>query len=110
MEECMKTVAMTGIIVMICAALFSGVQAAGLPDISQQLKGLQPNTDYKITDIVGKKLTVSDPGGTKTTFDGVDTKGLKVGDTLKGSALQEKLGLTAPKTSLPESVPKPAWK
>ena len=108
-----KTTAMMGItIIMICVAFTSGAWAAGLPDVSQQLKGLQPSTDYKITDIVGKKMTVSDPTGAKSTFEGVDTKGLKVGDTMKGSALQEKLG-QAPslnKGALPESIPKPAWK
>ena len=109
----MKTVAMMGItITVVCAALISGVWAAGLPDISQQLKVLQPNTDYKITDIVGKKMTVSDPTGAKSTFNGVNTKGLKVGDILKGSALQEKLGQTPSvnKGGLPESIPKPSWK
>jgi hypothetical protein len=109
----MKTIAMMGIaIAVVCAALISGAWAADLSDISQQLKALQPNTDYKITDIVGKKLTVSDPMGTKSTFEGVDTKGLKVGDMLKGSTLQEKLG-QAPsvnKGALPESIPKPTWK
>lgn len=109
----MKTVAVVGITIsLVCVALISGGWAAGLPDVSQQLKALQPNTDYKITDIVGKKMTVSDPTGTKSTLEGVDTKGLKVGDTLKGSALQEKLG-QAPsldKGSIPQSVPKPSWK
>ena len=109
----MKTVAMLGVTIsLVCVALISGAWSAGLPDVSQQLKSLQPNTDYKITDIVGKKMTVSDPTGAKNTFEGVDTKGLKVGDTLKGSALQEKLG-QAPslnKGALPESIPKPSWK
>ncbi len=109
----MKTVAIMGIAISLVYVVFmSGALSAGLPDISQQLKSLQPNTDYKITDIVGKKLTVSDPAGTKSTFDGVDTKGLKVGDSLKGSALMEKLGGTpsAEKGSLPGSIPKPSWK
>ena len=107
-----KTVAMISITTVACVALISGAYAAGLPDVSQQLKALQPNTDYKITDIVGKKLTVSDPTGAKTTLEGVSTKGLKVGDVLKGSALQEKLGLapSVSKGALPESVPKPSWK
>ena len=109
----MKTVAMLGVTIsLVCVALISGAWSAGLPDVSQQLKSLQPNTDYKITDIAGKKMTVSDPIGTKSTFEGVDTKGLKVGDTLKGSALQEKLG-QAPslnKGAVPESIPKPGWK
>jgi hypothetical protein len=109
----MKTVAMLGVTIsLVCVALISGAWSAGLPDVSQQLKSVQPNTDYKITDIVGKKMTVSDPTGAKSTFEGVDTKGLKVGDTLKGSALQEKLG-QAPslnKGALPESIPKPSWK
>ena len=109
----MKTVAMLGVTIsLVCVALISGAWSAGLPDVSQQLKSLQPNTDYKITDIAGKKMTVSDPAGTKSTFEGIDTKGLKVGDTLKGSALQEKLG-QAPslnKGAVPESIPKPSWK
>ncbi|HME44266.1 MAG TPA: hypothetical protein VKF36_14335 [Syntrophorhabdales bacterium] len=109
----MKTIAMLGIAIsLVCVALISGAWSAGLPDFSQQLKSLQPNTDYKITDIAGKKMTVSDPTGAKSTFEGVDTKGLNVGDTLKGSALQEKLG-QAPslnKGALPESIPKPSWK
>ena len=109
----MKTATMIGITVaLVCVALISGAWSAGLPDVSQQLKSLQPNTDYKITDIAGKKMTVSDPTGAKSTFEGVDTKGLKVGDTMKGSALQEKLG-QAPslnKGALPESIPKPSWK
>ena len=101
----MKRIALIGIgIAVVCAVLFSVSWAAGLSDISKQLKALQPNTDYKITDIVGKKLTVSDPEGSKTTFQGADTKGLKVGDILKGSALQEKLG-GSNKGSLP-SIPK----
>jgi hypothetical protein len=108
-----KTVTMIGItVIVVCVALISGLWAAGLPDISQQLKALQPNTDYKITDIVGKKITVSDPTGAKSTLEGLDTKGLKVGDTLKGSALQEKLGQapSAEKGALPSSIPKPSWK
>ena len=90
-------------------AFISGPWAAGLSDISDKLKALQPNTDYKITDIVGKKLTVADPAGAKTTFDGVDTKGFKVGDILKGSELQDKLMGKMPgmgSGSIPESVPK----
>jgi hypothetical protein len=109
----MKKVAMIGItIAVVCAALISDVWAAGLPDVSQQIKALQPNADYKITDIVGKKMTVSDPTGAKSTFEGVDTKGLKVGDILKGSKLQEKLGQvpSVNKGALPESIPKPSWK
>ena len=108
----MKTVAMIGITIIMVVAFMSAAWSAGLPDVSQQLKALQPNIDYKITDIAGKKMTVSDPTGAKSTLEGVDTKGLKVGDTLKGSALQEKLG-QAPspnKGALPESIPKPAWK
>jgi len=109
----MRTLAMLSVAIgLVCVGLVSGAWSAGLPDVSQKLKSLQPNTDYKITDIAGKKMTVSDPAGTKSTFEGVDTKGLKVGDTLKGSALQEKLGL-APSTNkgaLPESIPKPSWK
>ena len=109
----MKTAAMISITVaLVCVALISGSWSAGVPDISQQLKALQPNTDYKITDIVGKKITVSDPMGAKSTLEGVNIKGLKVGDVLKGSALQEKLG-QAPslnKDALPESIPKPSWK
>jgi len=101
----MRRVAPIGItIALILVVLISASWAAGLSDISKELKGLEPNTDYKITDIVGKKLTVSDPGGSKTTFQGVDTKGLKKGDILKGSALQEKLGGLG-KGSLP-SIPK----
>ncbi len=108
----MKTVAIIGITIsLVCAAFMSGAWSAGLPDVSQ-LKALQPGTDYKITDIIGNKLTVSDPTGTKSTFEGVDTKGLKVGDTLKGSALKEKLGQTpsVDKGALPGSIPKPSWK
>ncbi len=109
----MKAVTTMGIMItLVCAALISGAWGAGLPDVSQQLKALQPNTDYKITDIIGKKLTLSDPAGTKTTLDGVDTKGLKVGDMLKGSELQEKLGKmpSMDKGAVPESLPKPSWK
>jgi hypothetical protein len=109
----MKTVTVIGITIsLVCVAFMSGAWSAGLPDVSQQLKALQPSTDYKITDIVGKKLTVSDPKGAKSTLDGVDTQGLKVGDTLKGSALLEKSG-QAPspdKGALPGSIPKPSWK
>jgi len=109
----MKAVTMMGIMItLVCAAFISGAWGAGLPDVSQQLKALQPNTDYKITDIIGKKLTVSDPAGTKTTLDGVDTKGLKVGDMLKGSELQNKLMGKVPgmgSGSVPESMPK-SWK
>jgi hypothetical protein len=108
----MKTVAMIGITIIMVAAFVSAARSAGLPDVSQQLKALQPSTDYKITDIAGKKVTVSDPAGAKSTLEGVDTKGLKVGDILKGSALQEKLG-QAPslnKGALPQSIPKPSWK
>jgi hypothetical protein len=108
----MKTVAMIGISIIMVVAFMSAAWPAGLPDVSQQLKALQPNTDYKITDIVGKKVTVSDPTGAKSTHDGVDTQGLKVGDTLKGSALLEKLG-KAPspdKGASPGSIPKPSWK
>ena len=99
-------------ITVVCVALISGAWAAGLPDVSQQLKALQPSTDYKITDIVGKKVTVSDPTGAKSTLEGLDTKGLKVGDVLKGSALQEKVGQTpsVKKGALPDSIPKPSWK
>jgi hypothetical protein len=101
----MKRIALIGItIAVILVVLISASWAEGLSDMSKQLKALEPNTDYKITDILGKKLTVSDPAGAKTTFQGVDTKGLKVGDILKGSALQEKLGGLG-KGSLP-SMPK----
>jgi hypothetical protein len=109
----MKTVTMIGITIsLVCVAFMSGAWSAGLSDVSQQLKALQPSTDYKITDIVGKKVTVSDPKGAKSTLDGVDTQGLKVGDNLKGSALLEKAG-QAPSTdkgALPGSIPKPSWK
>lgn len=109
----MKAAFMIGVTVTIfCLVFSSGAWAAGLPEVPQQLKALEPNTDYKITDIVGKKVTVSDPTGAEKTLEGLDTKGLKKGDTLKGSALQEKLGLTpsATKGALPESIPKPTWK
>ena len=111
----MRAIIMMSIaITLVCGTLISGPWAAGLPDISEKLKSLQPNTDYKITDIVGKKLTVSDPAGAKTTFDGVDTKGLKVGDVLKGSELRDKLAGQIPSMgkgtgSVPESMPK-GWK
>jgi len=108
-----KTAAMRGITVaMICRSFVSGAWSAGLSDISQKLKALEPNTDYKITDIAGKKMTVSDPTGTKSTFAGVNTKGLKVGDILKGSALQEKLGQasSSKKGGLPGSIPVPSLK
>jgi hypothetical protein len=109
----MRTVTMPGITVtVVCVALISGLWAAGLPDVSQQIKALQPNTDYKITDIVGKRITVSDPTGAKSTLESLDTKGLKVGDILKGSTLQEKLGQSpsVKKGILPDSIPKPSWK
>jgi hypothetical protein len=50
--------------------------------------------------------------GAKSTLDGVDTQGLKKGDTLKGSALLEKAGQapSADKGALPGSIPKPSWK
>jgi len=108
-----KTVAMICItIVMICLSFVSGAWSASLSDISQKLKALEPSTDYKITDIAGKNMTVSDPTGTKSTFEGVNTKGLKVGDILKGSALQEKLGQvsSSKKGGLPESIPVPSLK
>jgi hypothetical protein len=109
----MKAAFMIGVTVaMVCLALISGLRAADLPEVPRQLKVLQPNTDYKITDIVGKKVTVSDPTGAKKTLEGLDTKGLKKGDTLKGSALREKLGQTSSlkKGALPDSIPKPNWK
>jgi hypothetical protein len=109
----MKPAFMIGVTVaMVCLLVVSGSRAAGLPEVPQQLKALQPNTDYKITDIVGKKVTVSDPTGARKTLEGLDTKDLKVGDVLKGSALQEKLGPapSAKKGALPDSVPKPTWK
>jgi hypothetical protein len=109
----MKPAFMIGVTVaMVCLLVVSGSRAAGLPEVPQQLKALQPNTDYKVTDIVGKKVTVSDPTGAKKTLEGLETKGLKKGDVLKGSALQEKLGLTtsAKKGAPPDSVPKPTWK
>ncbi|MGD0234121.1 MAG: hypothetical protein ABSC55_06235 [Syntrophorhabdales bacterium] len=109
----MKAVTTTGVmVIVVCAVLISGLWAAGLPEVPQQLKALQPNSDYKITDIVGKKVTVSDPTGAQKTLEGLDTKGLKVGDTLKGSALQEKLGQTPSmkKDALPNAIPKPSWK
>lgn len=88
----MKTVAMMCVaITVVCAALISGAWSAGLSDISQQLKALQPGNDYKVTDLAGKKMTVSDPKGTQTTFEGVNTEGFKVGDILKGSDLRDKL-------------------
>jgi hypothetical protein len=101
-----KTVVMIGVtIVMICLSFVSGAWPASLSDISGKLKALEPNTDYKITDITSNKMTVSDPTGMKSTFEGVNTNGLKVGDILKGSALQEKLGLAGGKVGLPESIP-----
>ena len=109
----MKAVITIGVmVIVVCSVLSSGLWAAGLPEVPQQLKALQPNSDYKITDIVGKKVTVSDPTGAPKTLEGLDTKGLKVGDTLKGSALQEKLGQTPSmkKDALPNAIPKPSWK
>ncbi len=105
----MKGIGLTVTITMICAACIGGTWAAGLSDMSGQLKILQPDTIYKITDIAGNKLPVSDPTGTKSTLSGVDTSGLKVGGVLKGAALQQKLGVS-PKASIPDSVPKPGWK
>ncbi len=96
-------------VIMICVGCICGAWAAGFPDMSGQLKALQPDTLYKITDIAGNKLTVSDPTGAKSTLSGIDTSGLKVGDVLKGAALQEKLGVP-PKASIPDSGPKPGWK
>jgi hypothetical protein len=109
-----RTVAMLCIaITAVCVAFVPGAWSAGLPDISQQLKALQPGTDYKITDIVGKKMTVSDPAGAPTTFEGVNTKGFKVGDVLKGSDLREKLLGQVPsldKGAIPRSIPTPGLK
>jgi hypothetical protein len=104
-----RTVGMMCITIgLIFVAFVSGAWSAGLPDISQQIKALQPDTDYKVTDIAAKKLTVSDPTGVESTFQGVNTKGFKVGDVLKGSALREKLlgqASSFGKGSLPKSIP-----
>jgi hypothetical protein len=109
-----RTVAMLCIaITAVCVTLVPGAWPAGLPDISQQLKALQPGTDYKITDIVGKKMTVSDPMGAPTTLEGVNTEGFKVGDVLKGSDLREKLMGQIPslgKGAIPRSIPTPSSK
>ncbi len=105
----MKRVALLSItITVLCMALITNAWAAGLPDISQQLKALRSDAEYKITDIVGKKIGLTDPNGVKTTLEGVNTRGLKVGDVLKGSELQKILGQssTAGKGSLTDSIPK----
>ena len=104
-----RSVAMLCItITAVCVAFVPGAWSAGLPDISQQLKALQPGTDYKITDITGKKMTVSDPTGAPTTLEGVDTGDFKVGDVLKGSDLRDKLLGQVPflgKGAIPGSIP-----
>ncbi len=105
----MKKVAMLVVtIAIVCTVFIANPWAAGVPDLSQQLKALRSDVEYKITDIVGKKIGLTDPNGVKTTLEGVNTKGLKVGDVLKGSELQKMLGQssTPAKGALADSIPK----